>query len=194
MLEKPHSNDGHFICLNGDAAKWYVAYTFPKAENKVKSKLEMLGIHSYLPLHQVIRNWSDRKKKLNMPLFPNYIFILTTVNKRQETFAIKEIVRYISFEGKPATIKESIIHSLEKILRGNIEINIEQAIEVGSPVRIVHGPFAGVEGILSRRNGKTRLIVRIDVLQRSIGINISINDVISLCSDSTNINHNSISR
>jgi len=169
--------------LPTEAQRWYLAYTFPKAEKKVQSKLEATGVESYLPLHEVIRTWSDRKKKLIVPLFPNYIFVYTSEQKRHELFAIKAFVKYVSFGGKPAIVNDSIITSLKSILKENAEVSVIENIRVGTFVRITRGPFMGAEGMVINRNGKIRLIVQIDALQRAIAINISTNDVSPLYGD-----------
>lgn len=163
--------------LSQEVQHWYVAYTFPKAEKKVQIKLDTIGVQSYLPLHQVIKSWSDRKKKLIVPLFPNYIFVYTSEKKRNELFTIKEIVKYVSFGGKPAIVNDSIVSVLKNILKENVEVDIVEDIKVGACVKITHGPFTGAEGKVVNRNGKTRLIVQIDALQRAVAINISASDV-----------------
>jgi transcription antitermination factor NusG len=161
-------------CLNSKLTQnWYVVYTFPKAERKVKDKLESIGINSFLPMHQVIREWSDRKKKLIVPLFPNYIFLKAHPSERHEVFSIKEIIRYVCFEGKPATIKESIIESLQNLIKRNWPMSVQSIAGAGTPVIITEGPFMGTEGIVIRSNGKTRLIVQIRSLQREVVINVS---------------------
>jgi transcription antitermination factor NusG len=160
-----------------DPQEWYVAYTFPHAEKKVQANLEKIGIHAYLPLHQVIRNWSDRRKKLLVPLFPNYIFVHTSSRQRHESFMVKEIIRYVSFDGRPATVRAAVINSLQNILKEKPEINIEEFVRAGSHVKIIKGPFLGTEGFLIRRNGNTRLLVQIDVLKQGISVNISIDDI-----------------
>jgi transcription antitermination factor NusG len=158
--------------------KWYVAYTFPRSEKKVQTKLATLGIESYLPMYESLREWSDRKKKLIVPLFPNYLFIYISDKKRHETFAVREIVKYVSFEGKPATISNSIIESLQNVLNENTEVSVENYVKAGDPVIISQGPFTGTEGVVVNQNGKTRLIIQIASLQRSVSINISARDVV----------------
>ncbi|GGB24136.1 UpxY family transcription antiterminator [Puia dinghuensis] len=177
MIKEPISAGGRTIDATPEVKKWYVAYTLPKSEEKAQNQLEKIGIHCYLPMHRVIRNWSDRKKKLLVPLFPNYIFVNIADKKRNETFTVKEIVRYVSFGGKPAVINESIINSLQHILDKTMDIDIEKYVQPGVYVRITHGPFAGSEGVLMRRNGNTRLLVQIDALQQGIAVNISIDDI-----------------
>jgi transcription antitermination factor NusG len=159
--------------INEGVKKWHVAYTFPKAEKKVQIKLEKIGIEAYLPLQQVVRNWSDRRKKLEVPLFPNYIFVNISEKKRYDAFTVKEILRYVSFQGKVATVNDAVVNSLKCILKEKAEVHLESLPKPGSPVKITNGPFMGIEGILVRRSGKTNLIIQIDALQRAVALNIS---------------------
>jgi len=166
--------------------KWYIAYTFPKAERKIHSKLASMGYSSFLPLHMVIRNWSDRKKKLEVPLFPNYIFIQISPPDRFSVLQIKEIVRYVSFDGKPATVPDTLIDSLKKMLSGVVEVTNERYNE-GMQIKIIAGPFTGAEGILLRKNGSKRLVVQIDALHSAVSVDISASQVMHL-DDCTHIN------
>jgi transcriptional antiterminator RfaH len=166
------------LCLHSKLTqKWHVVYTFPNAERKVKEKLESIGIHSFLPMHQVVRDWSDRKKKLIVPLFPNYIFLKAPPDRRHDVFSIKEIIRYVSFGGKPATIDESVIDSLQNLIKQNWPMSIQSIAMAGTPVKITEGPFMGTEGVLVRSNGGSRLIVQIHSLQREVVVNISSTEV-----------------
>jgi len=160
-----------------EASKWYVAYTFPKAERKVQSKLEKMGIESYLPMHKVIRNRSDRKKSLIVPLFPNYLFVHTSDALRRESFNIKEIVRYVSFDGKAATVDASIINSLKCILKGTLDVQIERNYKMGSMVMVTRGPFLGTRGKVVNCHGKTKLVIQIDALKSAVGVIISPADI-----------------
>lgn len=165
---------------NDIVCKWYVAYTYPKAERLVQDKLERIGLHAFLPMHQVVRNWSDRQKKLTVPLFPNYLFVYSSDTHRSKSLAIREIVRYVSFDGKPATVSDVIINSLKHILNEQIEVDVEQFDQVGISVRVVRGPFAGLEGIMVEKKGKTRLVIQIKVLRNSVSINIAASDVVPI--------------
>ncbi|AXY73677.1 UpxY family transcription antiterminator [Paraflavitalea soli] len=165
--------------------KWHIVYTYPKAERKVYSKLVNRGVVSFIPLHKVIRQWSDRKKQLEVPLFPNYIFVQVPPAERFELLRIDGIVKYISFDGKPATVSNTLIDTLKKMLSGNIEVSNEQFIE-GTRIRISHGPFTGAEGLLIRKNGSRRLVVQIDALQRSVSVDISASSVVQLMDPNIN--------
>lgn len=170
---------------NERTRKWHIAYTFPKAERKANEKLELMGVATFLPLHKVIRNWSDRKKKLEVPLFPNYIFINTCEHQRYEILQIKELIRYVSFDGKPAIVSETLIESLRKMLKGNVEVSDEEFHE-GMRIKVVDGLFMGAEGILVRKNSKSRLVVQIQVLRRTVSVDISSSSIIPVQHGSPN--------
>ena len=155
---------------------WYVVYTYPKAERKVDRKLREIGVTTFLPLHKVVKQWSDRKKKLEIPLFPNYVFVYTTYQKRFEVFKVSEVVRFVSFEGKPASIEESTINFLKKILKGHVEV-FNHDFQEGEMIKINQGQFAGVEGLIIRKSGKRRLLVRIEVLHACVSIDVGMGSV-----------------
>jgi transcription antitermination factor NusG len=151
---------------------WHIAYTFPKAEKQVFATLKKMEITSYLPLQRVTRTWSDRQKQIELPLFPNYIFIYTSARERYIPLQIKNILRYVSFGGEPAIVTDSVIDSLKKMVDKEVEISNDKFPSIGVRVKINQGPFAGVEGLLIRKNGKTRLTVQIESLNREVSVEI----------------------
>lgn len=161
------------------SSQWYIAYTFSRAERAAQQKLEMIGVSSYVPLHKVQKNWSDRKKILETPLFPNYIFIYASQTRKHEILKMKEIVNYITFEGKAVTVSESLINSIKKIVEHDVEVT-SLDYSPGMRVLIKEGPLAGVEGKLLKKNDKNFLLVEIKILQRAVAINIPCDTVISV--------------
>ena len=151
---------------------WYVGYTYPKAEKKVQRKVTDIGVESFLPMSQVVRQWSDRKKKLEMPVFPNYIFIHATAHERHQTLNIRELVRFVSFEGNPVTISDEEIESIKTVLSMNAEISNERFHKMGTKVEITSGEFAGATGILLRKEGKQRLLVQLEALQQAFSVSL----------------------
>ena len=152
---------------------WYVAYTYPKAERKVQRKVEDIGVESFLPMSKVVRQWSDRKKKLEIPLFPNYIFIRATSHERYQTLNIRELVRFVSFEGNPVTVSDKEIESIKTVLSMNTEISNERFHKAGTKVEVTSGGFAGATGILLRKEGKQRLLVQLEALQQAFSVSLS---------------------
>lgn len=156
---------------------WYVGYTYPQAERKVDQKLRQLGMTSFLPMHTIVKQWSDRIKKLDVPLFPNYIFVNSSPHERFNALGIKELVRFISFEGIPAVVSDEVISSLKKILNADLEVSSEIMYSEGVKVKIRDGRFAGAEGTLIRKNGKARLLIQIEALNTQVSVEVPVNSV-----------------
>jgi transcriptional antiterminator RfaH len=164
--------------------KWYVVYTRPQSERKVATSISEMGEEAFLPMHKVIRQWKDRKKKLEVPLFPNYVFVKTSEQKRGYLYAIKELVKFVSIEKKPVVVQEKEIKTLKEVLSGDLDVSNE-TYQQGMKVRIKVGQFSDFEGIVAKVNGNTRLIVNIDGLKRAFSFNISahLTEVAPLCKE-----------
>lgn len=131
---------------------WYVLYTNPKAEKKVAEQLTKVGIANYCPLITKVQQWSDRKKKIVTPLFSSYVFVHVDDNQRNSVFAIKGVVRYLFWLGKPAVVREDEILTIKNWLdNSNCTIEIE-AIRIGDKVTISEGPFKSQAGIVQEVN------------------------------------------
>ncbi|TGE21489.1 UpxY family transcription antiterminator [Hymenobacter aquaticus] len=163
MNSQPKAKDG-----------WYAVYTYPKAEKQAYSKLQAMGAESFLPLQTVERQWSDRKRKIEVPLFPNYIFVKTTSERRFELLEIRELVRFISFEGRPVAIPEQQIAAIRQIVTQPGEI-VKEVFDykMGQKVRIDAGHLQGVEGYVVKKNGAERLVIQIEALRQSISVDLA---------------------
>ncbi len=145
----------------------------PNSEQKAFDLLRRVGITAFYPVQSVLRKWSDRIKRLEVPLFPNYIFVRVSPQRRYEVIATDGVVRYVSFGGKPAVVPACTIESL-KIMSGAVmKVDEGAFLRVGMPVMISEGPFAGVKGYLLRKNGRSKLQVRVDTLQRTVSLEIA---------------------
>ena len=153
--------------------RWHVVYTMPKAEKKVASSIGEIGIETYLPLCTEVRQWSDRRKKIEVPLFPNYVFVKVDERSRRCIYNIKESVRFISIDNRPAVVGEKEIQTIKQVLSAGNKVSSEAYFQQGMTVRIKHGQFAGLEGLVLKRNGTTRLLVRIERLMKAYSFNIS---------------------
>ncbi len=152
---------------------WYVVYTLPQAERKVHAKIEQMGLEAFLPQRYEVRQWSDRKKRIAVPLFANYVFVKTTLQKRFDLLFIRDLVRFVAFEGTPVAVPELEIESIRKVVASGAPISSETySCQAGETVKILQGPFAGVQGQVVRRNGKDKLLVRIGALQQAIAVEI----------------------
>jgi len=148
---------------------WYALYTKPRHEFKAASYLSQLEIENYLPTIEVMKQWSDRKKKIVEPLFKSYIFIFGNEKERLQALQNDAVISTVSFQGRPAKIPECQILNLKRLLEEKHEIFVSDLIEVGAKVKISEGPFSGVEGIVVQRDGKGQMLgVSVDLLRRSV--------------------------
>lgn len=160
---------------------WFAVYTYPKAEKLVYRRILEMGVEAFLPLHQVVRQWSDRKKQIEVPLFPNYVFVRTTLKRQYELGRIHGLVRFITCDDRPVSIPEKVINDIKKLMVSDVQV-YENAIsyKVGESVKVVNGQFAGTEGYLVSINGKSRLVVHIEVLQRLVSLEVDPHCVLPL--------------
>ncbi len=159
--------------------KWYALYTKPKQEFKAEEQLKEMAITTYLPLITKIKQWSDRKKKVTEPLFKSYIFIHADNQERYLAVQAKSVVKVVSFYGVPATIPDWQIENLQKMLASNPEAFVSDIIKIGTQVKIVEGPFAGVEGIVAIQPNNERVLgINIETLQRSVLVYLPANSVV----------------
>jgi len=140
---------------------WNVLYTTPRAEKKVYDRLMELGIETYLPLYKTIRQWSDRKKKVEVPLFNSYIFVRSPEKQRFEILSVYGVVRYLYYLGKPAIIRQKEIDGIRRFLNQTEGYKI--TVEVGDKVEIASGVMEGVFGEVIRI-GKDKLVLQIEQL------------------------------
>ena len=133
---------------------WYVLYTKPRNEKKVTKQLEEMGITVFCPLKTVIKQWSDRKKKVQEPLFNSYVFVQLQDKDRAKVFDAVGVVRYLFWLGKPAIVRDKEIEILKHWLSGEYK-NIEtQKYIPGSVVQIDKGPFMGQNAVVNEQRGK----------------------------------------
>src|SRR3989442_471000 len=107
------------MTLNEQCDNWYVAFTKPRTERRFASKMYEIGVESYLPTYKVVKQWSDRKKKVEVPLFPNYVFVKTNEMTRLSLYTINDLVRFVSIERKPVIVREKEIYNIKLALSGN---------------------------------------------------------------------------
>lgn len=149
---------------------WYIVYTYPNLEKRIFTELQKKNVNAYLPMQKKIRNWSDRKKEIRTPLFPNYIFINTTEKERHKFFDINGVVNFISFGGKPAVMSDDEILNIKKFEETVFEV--ELSLIQGDDVMIINGPFTGVRGKLFVKKGKERFGVRLSSINQSLSLEI----------------------
>lgn len=148
--------------------KWYVAYVRLFHERKTAEKLAAMGIESFVPVREEIHQWSQRKKKVMRVLIPQMIFIHATQEERMNALTLTSISHYMVLRGEhtPAVIPNAQMEQF-KFMVDYSEETIEMFIsplEPGQKVKVIKGPLAGLEGELVEVEGKSKVVVRLDLL------------------------------
>ncbi len=152
---------------------WYAVYTKPRNEKKVAYFFERDGVDYYLPLIQRIKIWSDRKKKVDEPLFSSYIFVHISEKEHLAVLKTQGVVRFITFEGKKVPIRDVQIEAIRKYAETGEEfLENEADYSVGKKVRVVRGNMKGLEGRLVQVLGKQRVKVEIEAIGQAVFIQI----------------------
>lgn len=154
---------------------WYVFYTKSRQEKKVKDLLLREGYDAFLPMHKVMRQWSDRKKKVDVPLFNSYIFVRDFEYKIADILQTPGVAWNIRHNGKPAILREDEFELIQRFITtgyfletsGNVE-----SFQVGDKARIVDGPLAGVTGILTGQDKNERFSILLEGIQQVIQVQL----------------------
>lgn len=150
-------------------ARWYAAYTKSRNEKKVYDRLLSSGIETYLPLQQRLKQWSDRKKMVEEPIFRSYIFVRITQKDYFNVLNTAGVVRFITFEGKAVPIPDNQIDQIKQLLEQNVELEmVEEKLEPGSIVEVRFGTLMGLIGELIEHQGKKKVVVRIEHISHSL--------------------------
>lgn len=156
------------------ATYWRVFYTAPRAEKKCESDLDERGINVFLPKLATIRQWKDRKKRIEEPLFPSYIFAQVDERDRLRVLQTPGIVRTVSFGGQLAVVSDEEIEQL-KIAQRDPERLFRMANplpEIGEVVEIDEGPFKGLRGEVLDFRGDVYVVIRINAIRQAVRIQI----------------------
>jgi len=126
---------------------WYAVYTRARWEKKVANQLTKITIENYCPLNRVVKQWSDRKKTVEEPLFISYVFVRVSKQQMNLVREIYGIVNFVCWLGKPAIIPDTEIQSIKQFLAIYQNVKIEPlTINVQDRIKILQGPFSEMEG------------------------------------------------
>jgi transcription antitermination factor NusG len=143
-----------------DNMNWYVLYTKPKWEKKVAEQLTKNGIECYCPTVIKVRQWSDRKKKVEVPLFNSYVFVQLPEADRNIVFNSPGVVRYLFWLSKPAIVRSEEIEVIKKWLNTGFDADISIAkYKVGDVVEVESGPFLSQKAIVQEVNNTNYILV-----------------------------------
>ncbi len=154
------------------SGSWFALTVKPRHEKTVAQQLPILGVEAYLPLYRSRRRWSDRLKEVEMCLFPGYVFARFNAEHRAAVLKLPGAVSLVGFGREPAHIPEAEIQAVRDILATGLGVWPWPYLRAGERVRVVRGPLAGLRGILVREKDAWRVVVSVELLQRSVAVEI----------------------
>jgi len=157
--------------------RWYAVYTCAQHEKRIAAELDAREVEHFLPLYSSVRRWKDRRVTLDLPLFPGYIFVRLALCDRLRVLQIPSVVRLVGCNGQPTALPDTELEIMQSGLSQGLRTEPHPFLSVGKRVRITGGPFAGLEGILKRKKNNLRVVVSLDLIQRSVAVHVDIADV-----------------
>jgi transcription antitermination factor NusG len=155
--------------------RWYPVYTRSRAEKKAFDELNRKAILAYLPLNKTVKQWSDRKKIVEVPLIKSYLFVYISAKEYAEVLMTNGIARFIYFSGQIASIPDQQINDLKLLLATDADLEvIDYDIKPGERVLIKAGPFKGIIAELVSVQNKQRIVLRLQNMGYAININTSV--------------------
>ena len=164
-----------------DFALWFAVQTYPRHEKRAASQLTLKGIENYLPLVTRVHQWSDRRKQVDLPLFPSYLFVRVAPSADHfiPVLQVPGVINFVGAGRHGIPIPNRQIEDIRTLLENKIQLDPYPFLKIGQRVRVRGSSLDGVEGILIRRNGTRRLVISVDTLARSLAISIEGLDVVA---------------
>jgi transcription antitermination factor NusG len=157
---------------------WYALQTRANHERKVAERLNSQDITSIVPIFSEVHRWKDRNKKVELPVFPGYVFVQMDLAERMRAIVISGVVRFVGMGTMPTPIPDAEMEVVNACLRHGGLVRPHAYVMVGSPVNVVSGPLQGMRGILLRRKGVSRLVLSVSLIQSSVAIEVDDTDVV----------------
>ena len=163
-------------------AGWYVMYTKPRHEKAVARRLNELNINGYLPITKTLRTWCDRKRFIEMPLFPSYVFVqLQNMLEYSNGLDIEGALHYVRFGKEVVTVSESIIQNIQMVVEQGKDIEVSaEYFKPGQQLSIQRGPLTGLSCEMVRVDGRQKILVRVNLLQRNLLMTMPSEDLLAI--------------
>ena len=161
------------VCYPDKEYRWYVLFVRGRCEKKADMFLKKINIISYLALQKKLRYWSDRKKWVEYPLFPGYLFVLVNNKDYYRVFDCPFILSYVRFEGQPAYVSSEQIESIRSVLNSGLNYSVTTVrYKINERIKLDCGPLSGCCGQIVEYAGKDKLLISIDNVSYSLIVNI----------------------
>lgn len=159
---------------------WYAIHTRSRHEKMVRDQLDAKGITHLLPLHRKRSKWKDRVKMIEVPLFSGYLFGYFALQDKLHILTTVGVARLVGINGTPVPVPEEQIEAVRTMVEQKLPYDPHPYLCEGMRVRVKRGPLAGAEGILLAKKKQYRFVISIDLIQKSVAVDIDSADVESL--------------
>lgn len=158
---------------------WHAVYVKSRAEKKAQAELKEQGIEVFLPLQRKLRQWSDRKKWVEVPVISGYLFIRISRKEYDKVLQSNYVVTYVRFEGVAAIIPDHQIEYLKMMLKQDIhEVSVTtEKLEPGKEIEVVAGPMIGMKAVLVKIHGKNKVAVQLERIGLAALVEIPVTDI-----------------
>jgi len=157
--------------------RWYAAYTSANHEKRVTEHLMLRSVEHFLPTYTSVRKWKDRRVRLDLPLFPGYVFVRLVTQDRLRVLQIPGVAKLVGFGGIPAALPDEDIEALKRVMVCGTRAEPHPFLSVGRRVRVKAGPLEGIEGVVVRKKNRLRLIILLDLIHRAAALEVDAADL-----------------
>jgi transcription antitermination factor NusG len=156
---------------------WYAAYTCPRHEKRIADQLTNQSLEHFLPLYTAVHRWKNGRALVQLPLFPGYVFVRIALKNRLQILEVPSVVRLVGFNSSPTPLDDAEMNAMRAALENGVTATPYRYLTAGKRVRIKNGPLEGLEGIVIYRKGKLRVVISIEMIMRSMAVDIEAADL-----------------
>lgn len=162
---------------DGAPERWYAIWTRSRHEQVVTQQLVEKHVTAFLPTIARWSRWKDRKKQIQFPLFPGYVFARFDAAERMAVLKCSGVVSIVSFNGEPAPVPDQEIANIQTLIESTLSYDPCPMIKTGQMVEVTHGPLKGVVGRLKRKGSQARLVLSVDLIGQAVSVQVDAADV-----------------
>lgn len=163
---------------SGAERRWFACYTRARHEKSVARHLHARGYEAYLPLVERERQWKDRKKVVEFPVFPGYVFARFGAGEVHDVLETPGLATIVRVDGRPVAIPEEELENVRRFVaalnEAGVEPELQPLVEEGQRVRVTEGPFENVEGVVVERRGRRRVLVGLNAIRQGLEIDVAV--------------------
>lgn len=171
-------SSGPFASPESSCLRWYAVYTRSRHEKSVSRLLERMSVTTFLPAYESVHHWNDRRAVVSQPIFPGYVFARIGLANRIQILSVPGVINFVGTPGRPCPIPDEELHALRACWEHRIRMEPHPYLVVGRRVRIRQGLLSDTDGILVRKKGKFRLVLSVNLITRSVAVEVDASDVV----------------